>query len=81
MKYKLSNFSKIRFTDNTWQPQFMSLGSLLVLQIERFHGLLQVTNVGGEIQLRDVHSRLMWSCDPIGEWRRLYLFQTHQRIQ
>ena len=25
-----------------------------MLQIGRFHGLLQVTNVGGEIQLRDV---------------------------
>ena len=33
----------------------MSLGGQLVLQIGRFHGLLQVTNIGGEIQLRDVH--------------------------
>ena len=39
----------------TRQSQFMSLGGQLVLQIGRFHGLLQVTNVGGEIQLRDVH--------------------------
>ena len=33
----------------------MSLGGKFVLQIGRFHGQLQVTSVGGEIQLRDVH--------------------------
>ena len=81
MKYTLCKSNKVQFTDNTRQSQFMSLGGLLVLQIGRFHGLLQVTKVGGEIQLCDVHRWLMWSSYPIGKWRRFYLVQTHQRIQ
>ena len=62
--------NKEQFTYNTRQSKFMSLGGQLVLQIGRFHGLLHVTNVGGEIQSRDVHHWLMLSSDPIGKWRR-----------
>ena len=43
-------FNKVQFTDNTRQSRFMSLVCQLVMQIGCFHGLLQVTNVGGEIQ-------------------------------
>ena len=81
MKYTLRKYNKEQFTDSTRQPQFMCLGGQLVLQIGRCHGLLQVTNVGGEIQLHNVHRWLIWSSKPIGKWRRLYLVQAHQRIQ
>ena len=54
-KYLLYITIIIIITYNKRQSKFMSLGGQLVLQIGRFNGLLQVTNVGVEIQLRDVH--------------------------